>query len=381
MADTPEIVKKCQLLIADPAYRNISLAELKGRTRGVVGYFSNYIPSEVIAAAGFHPLRIIGALTPASGASPRGLFNPVCSFVQDVWAAACSGAFSQLDRIVFPNSCDALKLLAQQWQDAITHPPAETLLHPVQADAVSITYFAEVLRQWANRLKAAGGCDFTESDLRSQITHANTVRRLQRRLYAVRKLNPALLAGSDAIALITAGFIMDRHAYRRLLEEVVGDLESQAQPPQPRPELKNLMLIGPLVDNLELLMQIEQQGVCLIDDDITNGSRSMDRDVETQGDPYINLAQRYLQAAPSPTLYTDAASESAAFRRRITDLQPDGVLFVIQKFCEPHVHNYLSKVETLRTMGIPALMLEVEHGQNSLAPADLLRIESFIEVA
>lgn len=376
-----KLLQHCRNLVTDPAYRNTSLAEIKDRTRGIVGYFSNYIPVEVIAAAGFHPLRIIGTLTPAAGTHPHGLFNPVCSFVQDVWAAARSGAFSQLDRIVFPNSCDALKLLAQQWEDVITHPPAETLLHPVQADAVSITYFAEVIRQWAEGLKAAGGINFTESDLRRQIDQANAVRRLQRRLYAVRKLNPALLAGSDAIALITAGFIMDRRAYQRMLEEVVGDAESQAQSPQPPPDGKNLMLIGPLVDNLELLKQIERQGVCLIDDDITNGSRSVDRDVETQGDPYINLAQRYLRAAPSPTLYTDAASEQAAFSRRITDLQPDGVLFIIQKFCEPHVHNYLSKAEALRRMGIPALMLEVEHGQNSLAPADLLRIESLIEVA
>jgi benzoyl-CoA reductase/2-hydroxyglutaryl-CoA dehydratase subunit BcrC/BadD/HgdB len=374
-----KLLQHCRNLVADPAYRNTCLAEIKDRTRGIVGYFSNYIPPEVIAAAGFHPLRIIGTLTPAAGASPRGLFNPVCSFVQDVWAAARSGAFAQLDRIVFPNSCDALKLLGQQWEDAITHPPAETLLHPIQADAASIPYFAEVLRQWASRLKVTGGIDFTDTDLRVEIDQANAVRWLQRRLYAIRKLNPAVLAGSDVITLITAGFIMDRRAYRRQLEQVVQ--EAAAQDPSARPDGKNLMLIGPLVDNLELLRQIERQGVCLIDDDITNGSRSIDRDVEMEGDPYINLAERCLRAAPSPTLYTDTASESAAFTRRIADLQPDGVLFIIQKYCEPHVHNYLSKAEALRRMGIPALMLEVEHGQDSLAPADLLRVESLIEVA
>jgi benzoyl-CoA reductase/2-hydroxyglutaryl-CoA dehydratase subunit BcrC/BadD/HgdB len=363
-------------MAADPDCRTAYLQECKSKYAGLVGFFSNYIPQEVIAAAGFHPLRIIGTFGP-SAAHPHAMVNPVCSFVQDVWAAARDGAFSQLDHLIFPNSCDSLKLLAQQWNDEIAVPPAFTLLHPVRADAGSVAYGAEQIRYLAEYLKQAGGRDFTEADLYREIDHDNTVRCLQRRLYAIGKNYPTLLAGSDRIAVITAGSILDRHTYVQLLEQVVAEAESRSCPPS---DAKKLLLIGPLVDDLELLTQIERRGVCLIDDDITNGSRSLDRDVETQGDPYVNLAERYLRAAPSPTLYTDPETGRQAFEKRIRTLKPDGVLFIIQKFCEPHIHNYLSKKEILTDLGMYTLMLEIEHNSTGMTERDLLRLESYLEV-
>lgn len=378
MASTEQILTHCRKLVTEPGYRKEYLAGLKNRYRGIVGYFSNYIPQEVIAAAGFHPLRLIGSFE-AGAAHQHALFNPVCSFVQDVYAAARFGEFSVLDKIIFPNSCDSLKLLRQMWDDEIKPPPACTLLHPVRIDDASIQYFAEQIRQFADEMKKAGGINFTEADLCREIQHDNETRGLLRRLYQIRKTDKPFLTGADTVALVTAGLIMDRQEYRKLLEAIVQ--RSQKQPSQVQGGLKNLMIIGPLVDNIELLKQIEQQGACIIDDDITNGSRYFDGDVQTQGDPYTRLAERYLRAAPSPTLYTDPNTEIEAFKGRVTELDLDGVIFIIQKFCEPHVHNYLAKADILRRMNILVLMLEVEHGQDNPVPADLLRIESFLEMS
>lgn len=378
MASTEQILTHCRKLVTELGYRKEYLAGLKGRCHGIAGYFSNYIPQEVIAAAGFHPLRIIGSFE-VGATHQHALFNPVCSFVQDVYAAARSGEFSVLDKIIFPNSCDSLKLLRQMWDDEIKPPPAFTLLHPVRIDDASIQYFAEQIRQFAGVMKETGGVNFTEADLCREIRHYNETRGLLRRLYQIRKTDNTFLTGSDTVALVTAGLIMDRQEYRRLLEAIVQ--RSQQQPSQVQGGLKNLMIIGPLVDNIELLKQIEQQGACIIDDDITNGSRYFDGDVQTQGDPYTCLAERYLHAAPSPTLYTDPNAELQAFKDRVAELNPDDVLFIIQKFCEPHIHNYLSKAEVLRQMNIPVLMLEVEHGRDNPVPADLLRIESFLEMS
>ena len=58
-----------------------------------------------------------------------------------------------------------------------------------------------------------------------------------------------------------------------------------------------------------------------------------------------------------------------------------GVIFINQKFCEPHVHNYLSKTDILKQMKINYLMLEIEHDRAELSERDLLRIESFVEIA
>jgi benzoyl-CoA reductase subunit C len=142
------------------------------------------------------------------------------------------------------------------------------------------------------------------------------------------------------------------------------------------------MVIGPLVDNYLLLNKIEELGADIIYDDITNGARYCDRDVETQGDDlYENIAKRYLLAAPSPTMNDTARAEVDSFEKRVRDLNADGVIFINQKFCEPHVHNYLAKKDILRQMRINCLMLEIDHGVPDIQERDLLRIESFIETA
>jgi benzoyl-CoA reductase subunit C len=140
------------------------------------------------------------------------------------------------------------------------------------------------------------------------------------------------------------------------------------------------MVMGPLVDNLELLETIEQLGASIVADDVTNGSRYFDLDVGLDGNLYENLAKRYLQSGPSPTINTDIHDDERFFRRRVADLNPDGIIFINQKFCEPHVHNYLAKLEILKQMKLNTLMLEVEHDRAVVSERDLLRIESFIEM-
>ena len=139
--------------------------------------------------------------------------------------------------------------------------------------------------------------------------------------------------------------------------------------------------MGPLTDNYALLNKIEQLGAIIVDDDITNGSRYCSQDVETQGDLYGNLAKRYLSAGPSPTLNSSIKTDERTFEERIDKLDLHGVIYINQKFCEPHVHNYLSKLEILKQSGINVLMLEIEHAGLDVSERDLLRIESFIEIA
>ena len=103
MTSTQQILEKCRHLVSQPDYRKEYLLDIQKKCRGITGYFSNYIPEEIIAAAGLHPLRIIG-LYDTSKSRQRALFNPVCSFVQTVFLAVCSGEFAFLKNIVFPNS-------------------------------------------------------------------------------------------------------------------------------------------------------------------------------------------------------------------------------------------------------------------------------------
>lgn len=377
METTQQIIEQCKNLISQPDYRKDYLLSIKEKCQGTTGYFSNYIPEEIIAAAGLHPLRIIGIFD-TSKPSRHSLFNPVCSFAQDVFSATGSDSFSLLNSIIFPNSCDSLRVLAQMWEHNIAQPPAICLLHPINADSNSIQYFARELEKFAAKLQNLSGNNFSQDQLKRSIEKYNQTRSLLRQLYDTRKNNDSFLNGSDAIALMTAGLIMDRDEYNQMLGTIVEEGKGNSCKDNSR---KRIMIIGPLVDDYALLNKIEQFGAYIVYDDITNGTRYCSLNVETEGNLYENLAKRYLSSAPSPTLNSDKQASEQTFSNLIDELDLDGIIFINQKFCEPHVHKYLEEVDILKNMGVNSLMLEVEHGRLVAEERDLLRIESFIEIA
>ncbi|MGD0077243.1 MAG: 2-hydroxyacyl-CoA dehydratase family protein [Sedimentisphaerales bacterium] len=376
MPTIQHLLEKCKNLVSSPDYRRAYLIDIPQKYRGITGYFSNYIPEEIIAAAGLYPLRIIGFWN-ASKSSQRTLFNPVCSFVKDVYLAAYAGEFAFLKNIVFPNSCDSLKVLRQIWEYEIKKPPVYTLLHPINADENSVQYFAGQLRAFAGEMKRQSGADFTNAELKQSIDKYNLTRGLLRQLYDIRKTGN-FLKGADAVALMTAGLIMERDEYNAMLRQVINEGIKSSHADE---NLKRIMVMGPLMDNYALLEKIEQLGAVIIDDDITNGRRYCSRDVVTSGDLYENLAKRYLSADPSPTLNSSMKANQQAFQRQLDELDLQGVIYINQKFCEPHVHNYLAKLEVLKQRKKNILMLEIEHAGPGVSERDLLRIESFIEIA
>jgi benzoyl-CoA reductase subunit C len=376
MPTIQRLLEKCKNLISKSDYRRAYLLDIPQKYQGITGYFSNYIPEEIIAVAGLYPLRIIGFWN-VSKSPQRSLFNPVCSFVRDVFLAACSDEFSFLRNIVFPNSCDSLKVLRQMWEYEIKKPKVYTLLHPINADDSSVKYFANQLKAFAVEMKKESGVDFTDAELKKTIDKYNQMRGLLRQLYDIRKTN-TFMTGADAVALMTAGLIMERDEYNTMLRQIIDEgLQNRRNDKN----LKRIMIMGPLTDNYALLDKIERFGAIIIDDDITNGSRYCSRDVETAGDLYENLARRYLFADPSPTLNSSIKTDEQAYRRRIDGLDLQGVIYINQKFCEPHIHNYLAKLEILKQRKINVLMLEIEHAGLDTSERDLLRIESFIEIA
>jgi benzoyl-CoA reductase subunit C len=376
MPTIQHLLEKCKNLVSKPDSRKAYLLDVPQKYRGITGYFSNYIPEEIIAAAGLYPMRIIG-FWDTSKSPQRSLFNPVCSFVRDVFLAASCGEFSFLRNIVFPNSCDSLRVLRQMWEYEIKKPKAYTLLHPINADDSSVRYFAHQLKVFAAEMKNESGADFTDAELKKTIDKYNQTRGLLRQLYDIRKTSTFLM-GADAVALMTAGLILERDEYNSMLRQIIDEARQNSRDDK---NLKRIMIMGPLTDNYALLDKIERFGAIIVDDDITNGSRYCSRDVEMTGDLYENIARRYLFADPSPTLNSSIKTDEQAFQRRINGLDLQGVIYINQKFCEPHVHNYLAKLKILKQSGINVLMLEIEHAGLDVSERDLLRIESFIEIA
>ncbi|MCE5185829.1 MAG: 2-hydroxyacyl-CoA dehydratase family protein [Planctomycetaceae bacterium] len=365
MTAVDPILKNCRSMVLNPHHRRAYLQSVSARSCGIIGYFSNYIPAEIIAAAGFHPLRLIGCFGSVSGPA---LCDPMCSFVQDFYATQCSGLADLLTGLVFPNSCDSLKVLRQVWQTRPDGPQCWTLDHPVNTDGPALLYLTSQLRRLASELAAASRSTVSDEKLHAAITEYNTIRGLLRQCYA--KVEARRLRYSDLLAVATAGLMLDRNEFTRMLQEFAGS--SLSQPLSGNP----VMLAGPLTDDLELVGALENHGACIVGDSVTNGWRYCSQDIATGGDIYTKIAQHILSQA-SPTAFDLHRPSLAA---RAAELGACGIIFLNQERCEPHVHSYVKCAAELEQQSIKTLLIEVEHGRPGLQARDLMRIESFMEL-
>ena len=59
------------------------LQEIRNKKRGVIGYFSSYVPEEIILATGFHPYQFFSS-TGIIGPSLSSIIGPCCSFAKKI---------------------------------------------------------------------------------------------------------------------------------------------------------------------------------------------------------------------------------------------------------------------------------------------------------
>jgi benzoyl-CoA reductase subunit C len=117
------------------------------------------------------------------------------------------------------------------------------------------------------------------------------------------------------------------------------------------------MVISAMLDyaNFNILKEIESAGANIVVDHSCVGTRNVSDDVVENGDPLRSIVQRYLDRIPCPTKYPTKPWFDDIMELT-NDYRVDGVIFLIEKFCDahgwtyPHLRDFLEKntVKTLR---------------------------------
>jgi benzoyl-CoA reductase subunit C len=118
----------------------------------------------------------------------------------------------------------------------------------------------------------------------------------------------------------------------------------------------------------------------VVGDDLCTGSRYFDQPVAEaeDGDPIGALADRYLKRWPCPTKHSLHCQRGEHLLKLVEERKAGGLVFTLQKFCEPHAFDYAIVKETLDAAGVPHLLLELEH---TPAVGQLrTRLEAFLEM-
>jgi benzoyl-CoA reductase/2-hydroxyglutaryl-CoA dehydratase subunit BcrC/BadD/HgdB len=205
----------------------------------------------------------------------------------------------------------------------------------------------------------------------------NETRRLQRKLYALRKAGNPPITGAEALAVIVAGTAMPKEQYNRLLSELLDEL---SESPGNTSYRARILVMGGILDDPAYLKVIEDQGGLVVTDSLCFGSRILWEDVnEGAGDPVAALAQHYVADRPScPRVFGDYERRIDFIRDMVRDFNVDGVILERLAFCD-HWGFEQSTIETdLKEDGIPCLLVDREYVLSGVGQLRT-RVQAFLE--
>jgi benzoyl-CoA reductase subunit C len=358
--------------LANPAVR-----EWKSQGKKVIGYFCSYVPEEIITAAGFLPFRIraTGSKETTLGDAYFGINN--CTFTRHCLDSAFRGNYNFLDGVVWASTCDHIRRVYDVWKAKIGGAFLHYLSVPRKVGEPQAEWYAEELALFRQSLEKHFSVKISNEALWQAIKLHNGTRRLQRRVYELRKLKAPPLTGAEVLAITVASTAMPKKEYNQLLEQLLGEVSSWEGHSDYR---ARLMLLGGILDDPAYVEVIEGQGGLVVADMLCFGSRIMWQDVdEKASDPIAALARFHIGTRPScPRMWGDHPQRAALAKDMIKSFQVDGVICSPMKFCDFWGGEAFMLTQDLKRDGVPVLTVEREYLLSAVGQLRT-RVQAFLE--
>ena len=339
------------------------------------GWLCSYTPIEILMAAGFVPTRLDAGELPSPKPNPH-IYQLLCPYVRSVFDGAQKNHFGPLQGVVFMKCCDAMFRLYDLWQAHLKDMSSYVLPLPKVRSNASVTYFSKTLRRFADRLANDTGTSISDSSLGKAIAELNRLREAVQELYKVRQANPQSLAYSKLRLLIREWLSMDPVRALKGVEEALEELK-RSRSVSSHMEA-NVLISSSTLDQIGLIRLIEDAGITVADDDLCTGYRHFDTRVSEDGDPYLNLANRYLKRWPCARMHGDP-SHLQRLTQEIDAVHAKGVIYVGLKYCDQPSFDFPRLQAQLSECHIPVLYIENDYTESGFGQLRV-RIEAFAEM-
>lgn len=343
--------------------------------RNVFGYFCTYTPVELLHAAGVHPVRLFGGTEDITRADEL-IQSFVCPFVRGVLDTALKGGFDYLDGIVHAYTCDATCGLFGIWQRNMKTDFTYMFAPPYFLSEGSLRYHVRELNNLKKALEKHLGIGISSESIAESIELYNRKRSVLKRLSALRAANPTPISGSEVLDVVLAGSIMPPAEYS---EEVESLIKKILRPVGCGQDAHRVYVSGSELHDAEILRTIEEAGATIVGDDLCTGTRSFHDLVEPVDDPVEALARRYIARTPCPSRLP-ARRRLQFILEGMRECRADSLIFVIQKFCDPHLAEQPLLSESLKQAGIPNMVIETEHRIGPGREQIRTRVQGFLEM-
>lgn len=358
-------------------------------TRGqkTIGSFCVMAPDELIYAAGGVPVRLCSGNYTAYSIGDDFVPRDACPLVKAVVGSCRMGlpdVYQNCALMILPVTCDCKKklagMLARLRPTAILHVP------PSKAEDADTEQYLQELYRLIPILEETTGSRVTSETLAQGIRQVGRAQYEMSRFLAYRKDGPALLYGTQALAVMNAYAYMPAAHWARQMHRLNEELSLRLKQKQfvDQGRKPRILLTGSPIafPNLKLPLLIEEMGGLLVGDETCMGERSLYDPaavIDQSFDGMMRaLANRYIRPCTCPT-FADNRQRAHRVKQLIRERGAQGVVYHVLRGCLVYDYEYQWLEEELGKQDIPVIRVESDYNEEDVEQLRI-RIEAFVEM-
>jgi len=339
--------------------------------RLVFGTLCSYVPVEILHAFDILPIRLWGDGKNHERADTL-LPTYICPPARNIMAMGLAGHYDFLDGVIHSYTCDATCGLFNIWCRNLKPAFSFLLSPPYMNTDEAVAYCIAEFKALIAALEDYTGKQFSAGRLRKSINLYDAARERIGAIYQANR-NGAAVRYLDLYQMNLALQVLP-------IETVVpfydGYLSNIRMSPG-KGARRRVMISGSVVSDPDILERIEALGGDIVADDTCLGYRLVRERVPPREDPLSALAHYYLDRPPCSSR-ADFPARKDYILKTISAFGVNAVIFMHQKFCEPHLADHPFLKNVLTEKGIPQVQLELEG--EGLSGQIQTRLEGFFEM-
>lgn len=348
------------------------LAAYKAEGKKVIGVLPYYAPEELVYAAGMVPMGMWGSNNKTISRAREYCATFYCTIAQLALEMLLDGTMDGLDGIITPTICDTLRPMSQNFRVAMSDKmPVIFLAHPQNRFGKGGLQFC--VSQYANvktELEKISGKPITDEALRDAIQVYNKSRAARRKFTALAAQHADVVTPIRRSAVLKAAWFLPKDVYTAKLDALNAELEALPVCDWQGPKV---VTSGIVCDNPNLLAAFEENGIAIVADDVAHESRAFRTDVpEDEPDPMLALAKQFAAIDHDVLLYDPASAQNRRgefVAQLVKDSGAQGLVLLMQQFCDPEEMEYPYLKKALDDAGIPHIKIGVDQQMRDFGQA------------